>query len=169
MSSSWIEDDNLSNRLYFKSPFLRFWFGFVAPLFKGIKEGDFDEVKERFDKRFADFKNLIFIELSKELLKYTFKDDFLSDVRTYWDKNIELDIIAKTKSKKLIVVSCRYSNSKVKKSELNALKEKCKLSHIKPDIFVIISKKGFSSELKALKGEDLKLLTIKGFKSLVEI
>lgn len=163
-----IEQGTLSDKLYFQSPFLRFWFAFVSPLFKGIKEGNYDEVKERFDNRFSEFLNLIFVQLSQELLKQRFQDDWLSEVRSYWDKDIELDIMAKTKSGKIIVGSCKYSNSKVKKSELTLLQEKCKTSGIKADIFVLFSKKGFSSELKSLKGENLKLYSVKNFKSLIK-
>jgi len=39
---------------------------------------------------------------------------------------------------------------------------------MKADIFVIFSKRGFSNELKSLKGENLKLFTVKNFKKLVE-
>ncbi len=164
-----IEQGTLSDKLYFQSPFVRFWFGFVSPFFKGIKEGNYDEVKERFDNRFSEFLNLIFIQLSQELLKQKFDgDDWLNDVRSYWDKDIELDIMAKTKSGKLIVGSCRYSNSKVKKSELTSLQEKCKISGINADIFVLFSKKGFSNELKLLKSENLKLFSVKNFKSLTK-
>ena len=163
-----VEQGTLSDKLYFQSPFLRFWFAFVSPLFKGIKEGNYDEVKERFDNRFSEFLNLIFVQLSQELLKQNFQEDWLSEVRSYWDKDIELDIMAKTKSGKLIVGSCRYSNSKVKKSELTLLQEKCKISGIEADIFVLFSKKGFSNELKSLKGENLKLYSVKNFKSLTK-
>ena len=77
------------------------------------------------------------------------------------------NIFAKTKSQKIIVGACKYTNAKVKKSELTKLQEKAKEAGIKADIFVIISKAGFSNELKSLKGENLKLLTLKHFKVLV--
>jgi hypothetical protein len=85
----------------------------------------------------------------------------------YTDEKIDLEIYATTKDKKVIVGSSKYSNTKVKKSELTRLEELCKEANIKPDIYVIISKSGFSSELKSLKGEKLKLLTLKNFKSLL--
>ena len=36
--------------LYFASPFVRFWFAFVSPYFKGIKQGDYKEVESSFAK-----------------------------------------------------------------------------------------------------------------------
>ena len=167
--TSWKEDDGVkvSDKLYFNSPFLRFWFAFVSPLFKGIKEGDYKEIEEKFKNRESEFINLIFEQLSQELVKYTFKEDTLVECSSYWDNKIELEIYAKTKSGKIIAGACKYTNAKVKKSELNKLQEKCKQANIKADIFVIVAKNGFSNELKSLKGENLKLLSMKNFKNLI--
>ena len=79
-----------------------------------------------------------------------------------------IDIIAKTESGKIIVGSSKYTNSKVKKTELTRLKEVCEKLGIKADIFVLFSKKGFTSELKSLKGADLKLFTPRNFNQLIE-
>ena len=168
--TTWAEDDGekVSNKLFFTSPFLRFWFAFVSPIFKGIRDGDYKEFRERFANRQSEFVQLPFAQLSHELLKLNSKEDPIEEISTYWDNKIELDIYAKTKSGKTIVGSCKYTNSKVKKSELTKLQESCQSAKIDADIFVIVSKQGFSSELKSLKGENLKLYTVKNFKTLVE-
>jgi hypothetical protein len=167
--SSWDEAQSVSNKLYFTSPFLRFWFAFISPIFKGIRDGDYKEIRERFQNRKAEFMQLTFVELSHELLKLNFsKEDKLKEISAYWDNNIELDIYAKTKSGKTIVGVCKYTNAKVKKSELTRLQEACKEAKIDADIFVIISKNGFSNELKNMKNSTLRLITLKNFKKLVE-
>jgi len=148
---------------------LRFWFAFISPIFKGIRDGDYKEIRERFQNRKAEFMQLTFVELSHELLKLNFsKEDKLKEISVYWDNNIELDIYAKTKSGKTIVGVCKYTNAKVKKSELTRLQEACKESKIDADTFVIISKNGFSNELKNMKNSTLRLITLKNFKKLVE-
>jgi len=167
--TSWAENETLDNKLYFTTPFLRFWFAFVSPLFKGIRDKNYEEVKKRWVNREAEFTNLIFTQLSYDLIKQEFsKKDKILEISSYWDKKIELDIYAKTKSGKIIVGSTKYTNAKVKKSELTRLQELCKDANINADIFVLVSKKGFSSELKSLKSEELKLYTIKNFKNLLE-
>ena len=167
--TSWSDDEKIDNKLYFTTPFLRFWFAFVSPLFKGIRDGDYSEVKKRWENREAEFTNLIFTQLSHELLKDVFeKEDPIVEISSYWDKEAEFDIFAKTKSGKTIVGSTKYTNAKIKKSELSRLQELAKKANIDADIFVIVSKKGFSSELKALKGKELRLFTIKNFAKLVE-
>ena len=166
--TSWSDNEKIDNRLYFTTPFLRFWFAFVSPLFKGIRDGDYTEVKKRWKNREAEFTNLIFTQLSHGLIKNIFeKEDLIEEVSNYWDKEAEFDIFAKTKSGKILLGSTKYTNAKVKKSELTRLQELAKKANIDADIFLILSKKGFSSELKALKGKDLRLFSIKNFAKLV--
>ncbi len=166
--TSWEANESVSNKLFFTSPFLRFWFAFISPIFKGIRDGDYKEVRERFANREASFLQLPFVELSHELLKLSFADDKIVEIGTYWDNKIDLDVYAKTKSGKIIVGMCKYTNAKLKKSELTKLQEACEKSNIKADIFVLVSKSGYSNELKSLKSDSLKLFTTKHFKALVK-
>ncbi|MBN2782211.1 MAG: ATPase [Campylobacterales bacterium] len=166
-STSWIDDNRPSDKLIFNSPFLRFWFGFVSPIFKGIKDGDFSEFKKRYENNKAGFGDAIFKELSYELLKLNFKDDEITEIGSFWNKDIEIDIYAKTASGKTIVGVTKYTNAKIKKSELTKLQNMCADAKIDADMFVIVAKAGFSSELKSLKGDGLKLFTLKNFKKLI--
>jgi hypothetical protein len=166
--TSWAENETIDNRLYFTTPFLRFWFAFVSPLFKGIRDKDYEEVKKRWQNREAEFPQLIFTQLAHALIEKEFeKSDTITEISSYWDTRTELDIYAKTQSGKIIVGSTKYTNAKVKKSELKRLQELSADAGITVDIFVIIAKRGFSSELKSLKGENLKLYTLKNFKALL--
>lgn len=161
------EDDN-SDKLSFQSPFMRFWFAFVSPFYKSIKEGNYTEVEKAFMNREQSFCDLIFEKLSHALLQKTFTQDPIIEIGSYWDKNCEIDILAKTKSGKLIAGSCKYTQNKVKKTELSRLKEQCELAQLEPDMYVVFAKNGFSSELKSLKSETLKLFTLKSLKPLIE-
>lgn len=166
--TSWSENEKIDNKLFFTTPFLRFWFAFISPLFKGIRDGQYDEMIQKFTHREIEFTQFTFVELSHELLKLQFQTDKITEIGTYWDRDINLDIFAKTASGKIIVGTCKYTNAKVNKSELTRLQELCQKANIEADIFVIVAKKGFSNELKSLKGENLKLLTLKNFKTLIE-
>lgn len=162
------EDEKIDEKLNFNTPFMRFWFAFVSPYFKTIKEGDFKEAKEQFANRKSEFFELTFKKLSHELIKKSLGDDVIVEIGSYWDREAQIDILAKTKSGKIVAGICKYSNQKAKKSELTKLQEQCRAAELTPDICVIVSKSGFSNELKALKGEDLKLLGLKNFKTLIE-
>lgn len=161
-------DDAIDDKLNFSLPFMRFWFSFVSPFFKGIKEGDYKEVKERYANNKNEFSNLIFEKLSFEVLKKSFKEDPIVEIGSYWDRDVEIDILAKTKSGKIVAGACKYANSKANKGELSKLKQKCEKAELTPDIYVLFSKSGFSSELKGEKGSTLKLYALKNFRVLVE-
>ena len=154
--TSWSERETIDNRLYFTTPFLRFWFGFVSPLFKGIKEGEFKEVQERWQNREREFIAHTFTTLAQELLH----------VKPYFDRDVEIDFYKKSKEGTLIGVS-KYTDTKIKKSELSRLKELSDKAGIDATHFVIVAKKGFSSELKALKSPQLQLLTLKNLRALL--
>ena len=166
--TSWIEDERVSDKLLFTTPFLRFWFAFVAPIFKGIKEGNYNEFNERYENKIAEFRESVFKELSYELVKRSFTEDKVVEIAAYWDRETEIDLYGKTASGKVVVGTCRYTNAKLKKTEIAKLQELASRAKIKADIFVIVSKRGFSSELRSLKGEELKLFTLKNFKKLIE-
>ena len=163
------KNNDISEKLLFTTPFARFWFSFISPLFKGIKEQDYKEFKEVFDKKRSEFTNLVFEQLSHEVIKKSFADDGgIVNIGRYWDDKFELGIVAVTKSGKTIIGSSKYTNSKVKKSELTRLKQIADELGIEVDTYVLFSKKGFSSELKSLKGENLKLFTPRNFKILLD-
>jgi len=156
----------VSEKLLFSTPFVRFWFAFVSPIFQGIKDGDYEEFFRNYNNQKIDFTYLIFEQLSHEFIKLSITDDTLIKLGRYWDDDVDIDLLAKTKSGKIIAGSCKYTNSKIKKSELNKLKNNCKAVKIDVDIFVLFAKKGYSSELKSLKSDTLKLFTLKDFKQL---
>lgn len=162
------ETEEVSERLQFSAPFLRFWFSAVSPYYKGIKEGDFTEMKAKWENTKQSFFDQIYEALVIALVKQSFKEDWVAKIGSYWDKTTEIEILGKTKGDKVIVGSCKYSKSKANKSELSKLQEKCAKVELSPDIFVIFSKNGFSSEFKKEKSETLKLYTLKNLKILMD-
>ena len=163
-----VEKHQISDKLNFVSPFMRFWFSFVAPLHRGIEKGEYAEIRERFDNRGHRFSSLVFEKLSIELLKQVSSKDPIVEISSYWDRNVEIDILAKTVSGQTIVAECKYTNTKVNKSELTKLIEKCTLANIKADHYVLFSKRGFSNELVSLQDPTLSLYTLDDFKLLLE-
>lgn len=163
-------DQSISEKLFFTTAFAHFWFAFVSPVFKGIRDGNFEEALKLWENKKSEFPSTIFNQLSHEVLKHVISksDDRIVNIGRYWDDKTSIDLIATTKNNKLIIGSTKFTNSKVKKSELTKLKEIAKQLNIEVDTYVLFSKKGFSNELKSLKGENLKLLTPRNFNSLLD-
>lgn len=162
------QNEEISERLLFITPFMRFWFSYVSPYYKKIKEGDFSEVKERWDNTKQTFFDSVYEGLVLELVKQSFKEDPFTKIGSYWDKNGEIEILGQTASGKIVAGSCKYSKAKANKSELTKLQERCARAALTPSIFVLFSKNGFSNEFKKEKGENLRLFTLKNLKILVE-
>ena len=162
------EKNESADKLAFTTPFLRFWFGFVSPLYKGIARESYDECFKKFDNYQSEFMDLIFEQLSHEYVKEIFADDEIEEIGRYWDdEQNEINLLAETKSGKVIVGSCKYSNSKVKNTEVTKLKEVCEKLEVVPDYVILFSKNGFTNELKSQKNESLKLFTVKSLKALI--
>ena len=55
----------------------------------------------------------------------------------------------------------------MKKTLLTKLKETCKNIEVEADIYVLFSNKGYTTELKNMKGPELKLYTSKSLNALI--
>lgn len=162
------ETEEATDRLVFASPFVRFWFAFVSPYYKGIKEGDYGEMRQKWANTRQSFVEPVYESLIISLIEQSFTDDPIMKIGSYWDKRVEIDILGKTKSGIVIAGGCKYSKSKANRSEFTALQEKCSHAQIKADLFIIFSKSGFSSEFKKEKSASLQLITLKHLRRLLD-
>jgi hypothetical protein len=166
------EADGISDKLLFITPFMRFWFAVVSPTYKGIKEGDYKEVTARWSSIKSEFTALIYQQLFLELIQLSFKDEFEGDaietIGSYYDKNVEIDILAKRKSGAMLAGSCKLGKQKMNKSELTKLKENCVKAELEVDTFILFSKNKFSSELKKSKGEKVRLFSLRNLAKLMD-
>ncbi len=166
------EKNGISDKLLFETPFMRFWFAVVSPTYKSIKEGDYTEVKKRWDGMKSEFSTLIYHQLVLELVELSFKEEFEGDaivsIGSYYDKNVEIDILAKRKSGSFLAGSCKYGKQKANKSELTRLKENCIRAELEVETFVLFSKNKFSSELKKEKGGNVRLFSLRNLAKLID-
>jgi len=158
----------ISHKVLFTYPFLRFWFYFIIPHVKDIENGDYDNFFKDFEIKQNGYTSLVFEELSEVLLNYNLRDSQILSSGSYWDANVEIDILTITEDEKVYVAECKWTNHKVNKSELNKLNEKCEKLDIEPDQIIFFSKRGFSKELKQNEGKELSLYSSKDFEALVQ-
>lgn len=158
----------ISHKVFFTYPFIRFWFYFITPNFKTIQKGDFAKVLEDFEKKHNSYTSLVYEELSELLLNYNLRDAHILSSGSYWDANIEIDILTVTQKEKIYAGECKWTNHKVNKKELHKLNDKCQRLNIAPTQIALFSKRGFSKELEAMAGADLALYSSEDFKALVK-
>ena len=158
----------IQDKLRFVQPFMRFWFGFVTHYGKELQEGKGEKFLENFEKHYERLRSLVYEQLSNDLLlkHYEGKEQILSS-GSYWNIYSEFDILAVTKSKKIILGECKYKDRTVCKNELTKLKQKAAESGIKVDTYALFSKSGFSKELLGMQDEKLLLFDLNDLKVLL--
>ena len=151
----------IQDKLRFTQPFMRFWFGFVTYYRKDLALGTGEKFLENFEKHYERLRSLVYEQLCNDLLLdyYEHKEPLISS-GSYWNIYSEFDILAVTKSKKIILGECKYKDRTVCKNELTKLKQKAAESGIKVDVYVLFSKSGFSKELLGMKDEKLLLFDL---------
>jgi len=158
----------ISHKVLFTHPFIRFWFYFIYPHIREIKENNYERLFKNFETKQYNYTSLVFEELSEVLLNYNLRDAQILSSGSYWDANIEIDILTVTSDEKVYIAECKWTNHQVNMSELHKLQDKCEKLDIQPSQIILFSKRGFSKELKSNQGKDLALYKSEDFKVLLK-
>jgi hypothetical protein len=164
--------DGKSDRVLFELPFMRFWFATVSPYYKSVSTGDFSEFETKWSLLRGNFSILLSNLLVLELVKQTFADKFTDDpivsIGSYYDKQVQIEILAKRKSGKMLACECKYSQKEAKINMFNSLKEKCQKTELDVADYVLFSKNGFTSEVEQMNDADITLLSHAHLSSLLD-
>ena len=158
----------ISHKVLFNQPFVRFWFYFIAPHTQEILQNNYENFFTDFSLRRHSYTSLVFEELSEILLNYHIRDSQIVSSGSYWDANIEIDILTITDDAKIYIAECKWTNHKITKKELHKLELKCEKLKIKPSQIALFCKRGFSKELHTLAGKNLALYASDDFKALLK-
>ena len=158
----------ISHKVLFTYPFIRFWFYFVVPHIKEIEAGEYKAFLKDFKLRHNSYTSLVYEELSEVLLNYNLRDAHIVSSGSYWDANLEIDILTVTQNGRIYIGECKWTNHKVNKKELHKINDKCQKLGIEPTQIVLFSKRGFSKELSQLSGAKLALYSSEDFQALLK-
>ena len=158
----------ISHKVLFTHPFVRFWFYFIVPQMKNIQNGDFAPLLENFAQKQHSYTSLVFEELSEVLLNYHLRETQIISSGSYWDADLEIDLLTLTDDGKIYIGECKWKNHKVNKKELHKINEKCDKLHVNPYQIVLFSKRGFSKELMQMQSKHLALYSSEDFHALLK-
>jgi hypothetical protein len=158
----------ISHKVLFTHPFIRFWFYFIVPHIKEIQDKNYNAFFKDFIKRQNSYTSLVYEELSEVLLNYNLRDAHILSSGSYWDANLEIDILTLTHNGLTYVGECKWTNHTINKKELHKVADKCKKLGIEPTQIVLFSKRGFSKELQQMQGAKLALYSSDDFSSLLK-
>ncbi len=151
----------IQDKIQFCDNFTRFWFTFIAKKLNDYEKISFQEIEPFLEK----YISLEFENLSNEFIIQKYKNQEILSSGSYWDKDIEIDILTETKKQK-IAGEVKWKNSKICKNILNNLQNKCKKADLQIDKFVLFSKSGYSKELKSKKHANIDFYELKDFETL---
>jgi hypothetical protein len=158
----------ISHKVLFTYPFIRFWFYFIYPNIRDIRNKKYERLFKSFEQKQSSYTSLVFEELSEVLLNYNLRDAQIVSSGSYWDARLEIDILTITDNNSIYVAECKWTNHKVTKNEWRKLMDKCEKLNIEPSQIILFSKRGFSKELKQMQGKTLALYSSEDFKALVK-
>jgi len=161
-----------SDRVLFDLPFMRFWFAMISPNYQSVSQGNYDEFAQKWHKIRDNFSillsNLLVLELVKETFNAKYDKDPIIKIGSYYDKKVEIDILAVRKSGAMIAAACKYSKEPAKSNMMHTLIEKCAKAELEISDYVLFSKNGFTPEVEALKEKEVILLSETELSSLLD-
>jgi len=158
----------ISHKIVFTKPFIRFWFYFISPYTKEIAQNKYTNFFKQFLQKQNSYTSFVFEELCEILLNYHLRDSQIISSGSYWDANVEIDILTVTQDNKIYVAECKWTNHKINKNELTKLLEKCEKIGVKPTQIALFCKSGFSKELMSMQGKDVALYSACDFEKLLK-
>jgi len=158
----------IQSKARFVHPFHRFWFGFVAPYGEALARGEAEPFWANYHRHRDRALSYLFEQLSNALLiqRFASHDPVLSH-GSWWDRRHEYDVLAITRSGRLILGECKYTGRAITKGEWTKLRDKAAQTGLRVDTWALFSRSGFSRELEGMAGEDLLLFGIEDFFQLV--
>ncbi len=153
----------VQDKVIFKNHFARFFFYFLKPNEKMIKQKEYDKLLQKIKNDFTHYQSFCFEMLGKELVEEKFK---LECVSSFWNKELEFDLFYKD-SNLTLIGEVKFTEKKSCKNIFNILKNKAEILGLKPDYFILFSKNGFSTQLTKNKVQNLLLFNINDLKLLL--
>lgn len=150
--------------------YIAFWFKFVYPYRAYLEKGETNYVLEKIKSGFKqNYVSFVYEDICREKIwdmavenRWDFE---ISKVGRYWDKEMELDIVALDQSgKNAVIGECKYSQAEKGLNVLHELQakaqklaKKCDITHTQ---LIIFSNGGFSQGLRdeAARNPDLLLV-----------
>jgi len=166
------EGGGKSDRILFDLPFMRFWFAMISPNYQSISQGNYEEFTQKWAKIKGNFSialnNLLLLELVKYICNAKDEKDPVVKIGSYYDKKVEIDILAVRKSGAMTAVACKYSKEPAKSNMMHTLIQKCTKAELEISDYVLFSKNGFTPEVEALKEKEVILLSESELSSLLD-
>lgn len=155
---------NIQDKIVFKNQALRFFFYFIYPNKDLIHQKKYQDLLNLIALKLENYQSFCFEILAKEFLAKKIK---VEKVFSFWNYYCEIDIYYNDNNY-CVLGEVKFKERKICKNVLNDLKFKAKKLNLKPNLYVLFSKSGFSKELLLKREQNLLLYTLKDFDFLIK-
>ncbi|MEO8149361.1 MAG: ATP-binding protein [Bacteroidia bacterium] len=147
-----------------KDFFFRFWFRYVFPYQGDLEMGNTQLLMHKIQTDLNMYMSFIFEEVCRQWV-YNVSPFGIQKVGSYWEKQVEIDVVAINESeKKIMFGECKWSNQPIDTRILNDLKQKAItvewFNKNREEHFILFSKSGFTPELIATAKRDKHLILV---------
>ncbi|MBF7043243.1 ATP-binding protein [Campylobacter volucris] len=150
---------NIQDKLIFKNQGLRFFFYFIYPNLALIYQNKHEELLKIIHLNLENYQGFTFELVCKEFLAKKLQ---VEQVFSFWNYYCEIDLYY-NEGDFYVIGEAKFKDRKICKNVLNILKNKAKELKIKPNLYVLFSKSGFSKEIIVNKERNLLLYTLEDF------
>ncbi|MBF7043654.1 ATP-binding protein, partial [Campylobacter volucris] len=127
----------------FKNQGLRFFFYFIYPNLALIYQNKHEELLKIIHLNLENYQGFAFELVCKEFLAKKLQ---VEQVFGFWNYYCEIDLYY-NEGNFYVIGEAKFKDRKICKNVLNILKNKAKELKIKPNLYVLFSKSGFSKEI----------------------
>lgn len=142
---------------YIGDNFIEFWFKFVYPYKSELEMGNIDYVLNKVKNNLIDnHVSFVYEDVCRELLINRSKElgFIISKIGSYWDSNVEIDVVAlDNENKKIILGECKYLNKPMNDSVFYSLLKKAQSIKGYDDyerVYILFSINGYDDTLSNL-------------------
>lgn len=142
-------ENSRKGRYFLKDNFIKFYFKFIYPNLESIEQGIFDInlIKTNYNQ----YLGFVFEDICKQHLQKTKK---YQQISSWWNKNQEIDIIAKSESN-LLICECKFKENVDPEKIYYSLKDKFKTTK---NVEYAIFAKSFTKKTKLIKQIKFEML-----------
>ncbi|MFQ5800670.1 MAG: DUF234 domain-containing protein [Candidatus Hydrothermarchaeales archaeon] len=167
------------NSLYrIKDNFFAFWFRYVNPNTSLIEEGNLEPIMEQLKEDIPRHVSPVFEDVCRETIIELQRTGVygtpFTKIGSWWEKEEEIDVVAlNDNTKEILFGECKWTEKKVDKSVIDALKRKAEIVKWKKkrrkEHYVVFSKSGFTPSCRRYAEEiDVDLIDIEDIKRVFE-
>ena len=144
--------------------YFKFWYSFVFPNISELEAGDINGVFEQVVQPSLNaFASYAFEDICQQYLRRQNRDNKLpfhfTRIGKWWDKQAELDIMAASNGRQVLLGECKFKKEAFNLAEYNAALSKYRHDAMEA-YYYMFSRSGFTAAVRTAAGDNIRLIDL---------